>query len=232
MKNSIPISVVIPVFNEENTLLELNKRLEKTLKNYEYELIYVNDGSTDKSAEILKILCSKDSRIKLVSSNNNTGKYFAYTAGLTMANKELITMIDSDLQVNPEDIKCLVSKLSEGYDVVVGWRKNRKDSLLRVRLPSLAYNFLLKILFKTKIHDAVCPLKVFKSDCLKNVNLKRGDHRLLIPILKTKGCNITEVEINHNPRRYGKSKFTLLGRVYETIWPLIRLLFKKYWSLK
>lgn len=226
MKNKPSISVVIPVFNESQSLQELNQLLERTLKGYDYELIYINDGSTDGSFDILKKIKKDNKRIKAVFFKTNRGKSFAYSEGFKVAKKELIATIDSDLQIDPSDILPMVSKLLEGYDVVVGWRKKRADSLFRVRIPSWTYNFTLRYLFNVKVHDSVCPLKVFKSTCLKVVILQKGEHRLLIPLLKNKGYKIRETEIPHKPRRYGKSKFTFVGRMFETLIPLFRMIFK------
>ena len=210
MENFRKISVVIPVYNEEDNVRPLYDKLKKVLESLEteYEIIFVNDGSTDKTQERLEEICKNDKRVKVIEFLRNFGQTPAMVAGIDHADGDVIITMDGDLQNDPEDIPNLLEKLSEGYDVVSGWRKERKDSITRV-IPSKIANWLIGKITGVKIHDYGCTLKAYRSSVIKGVRLYGELHRF-IPALATSVTSksrIVEIPVNHRPRRFGKSKY-------------------------
>jgi len=199
-------SLVIPVLNEEESIPELVKNIENALKKEPYEIVFIDDGSTDKSVEILKKLSQKEENIRLIALRRNLGKSPALTLGFQKAKGEYVVMMDADLQDDPNEIKKLQKKMDEGYDLVSGWRKNRKDSLLKV-VNSKFFNSLMSKLFNVKVHDLNCGLKLMKNDVAKELFLYGGMHRFITIISKELGFKVAEAPIVHHERRYGESKF-------------------------
>lgn len=199
-------SLVIPVLNEEESIPELVKNIENALKKEPYEIVFIDDGSTDKSVEILKKLSQKEKNTRLISLRRNLGKSPALTLGFQKAKGEYVVMMDADLQDDPNEIKKLQKKMDEGYDLVSGWRKNRKDSLLKV-INSKFFNSLMSKLFNVKVHDLNCGLKLMKNDVAKELFLYGGMHRFITIISKELGFKVAEAPIVHHERRYGESKF-------------------------
>lgn len=199
-------SLVIPVLNEEESIPELVKNIENALKKEPYEIVFIDDGSTDKSVEILKKLSQKERNIRLIALRRNLGKSPALTLGFQKAKGEYVVMMDADLQDDPNEIKKLQKKMDEGYDLVSGWRKNRKDSLLKV-INSKFFNSLMSKLFNVKVHDLNCGLKLMKNDVAKELFLYGGMHRFITIISKELGFKVAEAPIVHHERRYGESKF-------------------------
>lgn len=199
-------SLVIPVLNEEESIPELVKNIENAIKKESYEIVFIDDGSTDKSVEILKKLSQKEENIRLIALRRNLGKSPALTLGFQKAKGEYVVMMDADLQDDPNEIKKLQKKMDEGYDLVSGWRKNRKDSLLKV-VNSKFFNSLMSKLFNVKVHDLNCGLKLMKNDVAKELFLYGGMHRFITIISKELGFKVAEAPIVHHERRYGESKF-------------------------
>jgi glycosyltransferase involved in cell wall biosynthesis len=229
MKNAYPhnkqkeLSVIVPAYNEEQTLPSLVERLINTFKqnNIDGEIIIVNDGSTDKTQEIATELSQKYKNIILIQHNRRKEKTAALHTGFKNASGKLLAMIDADLQYAPEDLTKLLDKISEGYDVVNGWRKNRKDSILR-KMPSSFYNFVSRLSFGMKIHDFNSGLKIFKREVFEELELRLGTHRYLLNIAHHKGFRVGEVEVQHFPRKQGKSKYGA-SRMFWGLFDLIAL---------
>lgn len=200
------ISVVTPVFNEEKSLTELYQRIKATLVGKKWEIIFVNDGSTDNSGKIIKELAEKDLNIKLVSFRTNQGKSQALMAGFAGTKGEIIITIDADLQDQPEEIEKLLAKLNEGYDLVSGWKRKRNDPWPNVVF-SQFFNLILRKLTKVNLHDVNCGFKIYRREVIGKLNLY-GDLYRFIPVLAAKsGFKVTEIEVTHGSRRFGKSKY-------------------------
>lgn len=221
------ISVVVTVFNEEDNIEPLLSQIYLALKDYEYEVILVDDGSTDLTVKQVKAFANE--RVTLISFTANFGQTAAMAAGIEAANAEYIVTLDGDLQNDPSDIPFMLSKLKlENWDMVAGNRKNRKDSKLLRKVPSKMANRLIRYLTGIHIQDYGCTLKVFKRTLAKNLGLYGELHRF-IPILAVlEGGKIVEVDVKHHPRKFGKSKYGL-GRTFKVISDLLLMaFFKKY----
>jgi len=203
------ISVVIPAYNEEENVPRLYEKLKKVLEalGEDYEIIFVDDGSTDKTPEILKELAEKDSRVKVIRFKRNYGQTAAMYAGFEHAKGDVIITMDADLQNDPEDIPKLLEKMKEGYDIVSGWRKDRKDPFLSRKLPSTIANWVISKVTGVHLHDYGCTLKAYKADVAKRYRLYGDMHRFLPALAKRFGAKIAEIPVKHHPRLYGKSKY-------------------------
>jgi len=202
------ISIVIPVKNEEKSLEILYREILKVLKplRKSFEIIFIDDGSTDNSAEVIRKISKKDKAVTLIQFRGNFGKSEALAAGFKKAKGGIIITLDADLQDDPAEIPKLLEKINQGYDLVVGWKKKRKDPLSKV-LPSRIWNFMTATLSGIKLHDFNCGLKAYKAEAAKSLILY-GELYRLIPILAAeKRFKITEIPVHHRPRRFGKSKF-------------------------
>lgn len=205
------LSIVIPVYNEAENLEELYREIISAVEKIgkHFEIIFVDDGSTDASAPLLKTIQKADSRVKIIRLRRNFGQTAALAAGFDYASGEIIVTLDADLQNDPRDIPLLIGKIEEGYDIVSGWRKNRKDKFFSRRLPSSLANWLISRLTRIKLHDYGCTLKAFRKEVIKNVKLYGELHRFIPAIASNIGVAIAEVKVNHRPRRHGKSKYSI-----------------------
>jgi glycosyltransferase involved in cell wall biosynthesis len=205
------ISVVIPVFNESENLEELHRELVAALEKTgrPFEVILIDDGSTDSSWAVLRSLQQKDGRIKLIRLRRNFGQTAALAAGFDHAGGGIIISLDADLQNDPNDIPSLIQKIEEGFDIVSGWRRSRKDKFFSRRVPSVIANTLISRLTRVRLHDYGCTLKAFRSEVIKNVKLYGELHRFIPAIASQLGVRISEVEVNHRPRKHGKSKYSI-----------------------
>ncbi len=203
------LSAVIPAYNEKESLESFYKDLSAYLPklNFEYEIVFVDDGSSDETLEIMKKLKNLDSHVRVFSFRIHQGKAEALTLGFQMAKGEYIVTLDADLQDRPEEIKKLLEKLKEGYDLVSGWRKNRKDSKLLINLPSKLFNFLASVFWGLKLNDYNCGLKMYRSDAAKSLNLYGGRQRFIPLLLFQNGFKVTEIPVEHEKRKLGKSKY-------------------------
>lgn len=217
------LSVIVPTFNEEQTLPSLVRRLITTFKENHIngEIIIVDDGSTDKTQEITQDLCRKFKNIIVIRHDRRKEKSATLHTGFENASGKLLAMIDADLQYAPEDLPKLLDKINEGYDVINGWRKNRKDSILK-KIPSSLYNLISRLIFGLKVHDFNSGLKIFKREVFEDLNLRIGTHRFLLFIAKHRGYNVGEVEIQHFRRKWGKSKYGT-SRMFWGLFDLIAL---------
>ncbi len=208
----IEISLVIPVFNEEESLPELYAQLGRVCPGLgkPYEIIFIDDGSTDGSFETLMRLRAGDPRVRIIRFRKNFGQTAALAAGFDLARGDVIVTLDADLQNDPADIASLLGKIDGGYDIVSGWRKDRKDRFLSRRLPSIMANGLISRFTGVKLHDYGCTLKAFRREVIKNINLYGELHRFIPAIASTMGVSIAEVEVRHRPRMKGKSKYNIM----------------------
>ena len=222
------ISVVVPLMNEEDNIKYLIEEIENALKDYDYEFVLVDDGSTDNTVEEIKKYMND--KTKLVILNRNYGQTSAMAAGIEVASGDVIITIDGDLQNDPRDIPMMIEKLNEGYDVVAGIRAKRQDEPFRKFLSKIANKIIRKV---TKVHisDYGCTLKVFRSDVAKNLGLYGELHRF-IPILASMyGAKITEVPVRHHERKYGQSKYGF-NRTFKVISDLMYLVFMQRFGQK
>jgi len=216
------ITVISPVLNEEQSLEELYSRLVKVLKK-DFELIFVNDGSTDSSAQKIESLVVKDKRVRLVDLGRHLGKAKALMAGFAQAKGEIIITLDADLQDLPEEMPKLIEKINQGYDLVSGWKKKRNDSWLKV-ITSRIFNFSIWLFTPLRIHDINCGFKAYKQQVIDSLNLY-GDLYRFIPILAAnEGFKVAEVEVKHGARKHGKSKYGL-NKGFRGILDLFTILF-------
>lgn len=220
------LSVVIPILNEEDSVQLLYTRLTTELDRLDqsYEIIAIDDGSTDTSFARLRALAREDPRLRIVRFRRNFGQTAAFTAGFDRARGDVVITIDADLQNDPADIPNLLAKLNEGYDVVSGWRARRQDPFVRRRLPSLIANRLISIVTGTNLHDYGCSLKAYRREVVQDIQLYGELHRFIPAIASWQGISITEIPVNHAARLYGKSKYSL-GRTSRVVLDLLTVRF-------
>ena len=217
------LSVVVPLKNEEPNVPLLHLELTAVLVSaaIPYELILVDDGSTDGTFEALARVQQGDARVRVIRFDRNYGQTAAFAAGFARATGRYVATLDGDLQNDPADLPRLLA-LASTHDVVCGWRQNRHDAWLTRTLPSVAANWLLGLVSGTRLHDNGCSLKVFRTDIVKRLNLRPGMHRYLAPIAGQIGDRLVEVVVNHRPRRFGRSKYGL-SRTFRVAADLVRL---------
>jgi glycosyltransferase involved in cell wall biosynthesis len=223
MENNLSLSIIIPVFNEENNLTPLYSELTEVLGklNQSYEIMFIDDGSTDNSFEMLSAIHAEDSSVKIIQFRRNFGQTAAFAAGFDNAQGELIVTLDADGQNDPNDIPKLLATLKEGdYDFVTGWRVERKESLLR-RIFSKVANKIISRSTHLVIHDRGCSLKVFKREVVKNIRLYGQLHRFLPELASAIGVKIAEVPVNDRTRISGKSKYGSISRTPRVVLDLI-----------
>ncbi|OAG28419.1 glycosyltransferase family 2 protein [Thermodesulfatator autotrophicus] len=227
------LSIVIPVFNEEENIPLLLENIEKALKDFEkgFEVIIVDDGSTDNSLKILKELKPRYPWLRIVALRRNFGQSAAFTAGIDHARGKVIVTMDGDLQNDPQDIPKLLKKIEEGYDVVSGWRKDRQDPFLSRRLPSIMANALISRFTRIKLHDYGCSLKAYRAEVIKGVTIYGELHRFIPALVGLSGARVAEVEVTHHPRRYGRSKYGL-SRTYRVLLDLLLMIFFRKFATK
>jgi glycosyltransferase involved in cell wall biosynthesis len=227
------ISVIVPVFNEEKNISPLVNELTDSLSRTEktYELIFVNDGSTDKTLSELERTKASRPDLKIIDLNKNFGQTAAIMAGFDNAKGEIVVTIDGDLQNDPGDIPMLLEKLGSGFDLVSGWRRKRKDHVLSRIVPSKMANWLIAKALKLPLHDFGCTLKAYKKSVVKNMRLYGEMHRFIPAIAGWEGATITEVPVNHRPRKHGKTKYGL-NRTIRVFLDLLLMSFLSEYSTK
>lgn len=227
------LSVVIPLLNEEENIPILYQELVDVLATLkeEYEIVFIDDGSTDRSLELLKELQTRDSHVVVVSFRKNFGQTAAMAAGFDYARGEVIITMDADLQNDPRDIPLLLEKIKAGNDVVTGWRYDRKDAFLNRRLPSIIANKIISRTTGVNLHDYGCTLKAFRREVIKCVKLYGEMHRFIPAIASGMGIDFTEVKVNHRPRRFGSSKYGI-SRTIRVILDLLTVKFLLSYSTR
>ena len=218
----IALSLVIPVYNEEESILALWQCIRRACESLgsQYEVIFVDDGSRDRTFDMLKRINREDAKVKVIRFRRNFGQTAAMAAGFEYASGEIIVSMDGDLQNDPGDIPTLLSKIDEGFDVVCGWRKNRQDTFWTRRLPSVVANWIIGQVTGVRIHDNGCSLKAYRAPIIKNVALYGEMHRFIPAMSTLAGAKITEIVVNHHPRRFGQSKYGI-GRVWRVALDII-----------
>ncbi len=229
----IEISCVVPVFNEAESLPGFYAELDKACRalGKSYEIILIDDGSTDGSFEILKGIQAGDRTVKVIRFRRNFGQTAALAAGFDYASGEIIVTLDADLQNDPADIAALLAKMDEGHDIVSGWRKNRKDRFLTRRLPSISANWLISRITGVKLHDYGCTLKAFRKEVIKNINLYGELHRFIPAIASIMGVSIAEIEVRHRARLKGRSKYNIF-RTPKVVLDLLTVKFMLSYSTR
>jgi glycosyltransferase involved in cell wall biosynthesis len=206
------LSLVIPVYNEEKNLPQLFDAIYRVLTplNYQWEVILVNDGSRDRSLDVLREYAMKDAeRVRMVSFRRNFGQTAAIAAGIDYSSGETIVLLDADMQNDPADIPMLLAKLDEGYDLVSGWRKDRKDNALARNFPSHIANWIISQVTGVHLHDYGCTLKAYRRDALAGFRLYGEMHRFIPVFAHSIGARITELPVRHHPRQFGKANYGL-----------------------
>jgi len=229
----VQVSVVLPVYNEEDNLVPLHAELTEALValGRSYEIIYVDDGSRDASFEVLRRIREGDARVRLVRFRRNFGQTAAVAAGLERTTGKVVVTLDSDRQNDPRDIARLVARLEEGYDLVSGWRRDRKDDFLNRRLPSLTANWLIRAITGVHVHDYGCMLKVYRGDLARELKLYGEMHRFIPAIAADLGARVDEMVVNHRPRVAGTSKYGI-SRVVRVVLDLLTVKFLSVYSTR
>lgn len=231
-RKNVLVSVVIPLFNEEENVSLLHESLTEKLadKAYGYEIVYVDDGSKDSTLELLEAIQKEDERVIIISLRRNFGQTAAFAAGFDFAKGDIIITMDGDLQNDPADIDRLIGMMSE-YDLVSGWRKNRKDPFFSRQLPSKIANYLISKVTGVQLHDYGCSLKAYKREVIKNIRLYGEMHRFIPAVASWYGVKVGETETIHHPRLRGKSKYGL-SRTVKVVLDLITVKFLQSFSTK
>ena len=227
------ISVFLPVLNEEPNLLPLHEKLDLALKTLgrSAEIIYVDDGSTDGSLNVLRQLARLDRRVRVVALRRNYGQTAAMAAGIHAARGEVLIPMDADLQNDPADIVRLLEKLDEGYDVVSGWRKNRQDRLFTRKIPSMIANRIISWIGGVPLHDYGCSLKAYRRESLADVNLYGEMHRFIPIYASWAGARVAEIPVEHHARTMGQSKYGL-SRTVKVVFDLMTIKFMASYQTK
>lgn len=227
------LSIVVPIYNEEESITHLYERVTAALANtaLEYELILVDDGSSDRSFLLLKDIAGQDSRVKIIRFRRNFGQTAAMAAGFDAATGRVVVPMDGDLQNDPTDIPRLLAKIDEGYDVVSGWRKDRQDTFINRKLPSMIANGLISRSTGVHLHDYGCTLKAYRREVLEGVNLYGEMHRFVPALASQVGARVTEIPVKHHPRLYGTSKYGI-SRTVRVVLDLMTVKFLLSYSTK
>jgi len=231
--DNVDLSVVVPIYNEEDNIPILHGRVTEALSKakLDYELILVDDGSSDNSYPALKLLAAKDPRVKVIRFRRNFGQTAAMAAGFDLASGRVVVPMDGDLQNDPLDIPLLLARIDDGYDVVSGWRKDRKDTFINRRLPSILANSFISYLTGVHLHDYGCTLKAYRRDVLEDVNLYGEMHRFVPALASQVGARVTELPVRHHERLHGQSKYGI-SRTMRVILDLMTVKFLLSYSTK
>lgn len=227
------LSIVVPIYNEEGNVRELQRQVAAALdgRSIAYELILVDDGSTDGSLSILRELAAVDERVKVIRFRRNFGQTAAMAAGFDVAQGRVVIPLDGDLQNDPADIPRLLEKINEGYDVVSGWRKDRKDAFLNRTLPSVLANRCISSITGIRLHDYGCTLKAYRREVLEGINLYGEMHRFVPALVSQVGARVTEIPVGHRPRLHGTSKYGI-SRTMRVILDLLTVKFLLSYSTR
>ena len=222
--NNETLSIVIPVYNEASSLFELYEEIKLNVSSFSlWEILFIDDGSTDDSGEIIRSLHEKDKRIKLIQFHRNYGKSAALSEGFNMATGNYILTMDADLQDDPAEIDNLYKKILEGYDLISGWKKLRKDPLSK-RLPSKFFNRVTRLMTGVKIHDFNCGIKLYRKRVVDSLEIYGGRHRYIQALAGQKRFKISEISVHHRERKYGTTKYGG-ARLFHGFFDLLTILF-------
>ena len=214
------LSIVIPLYNEAESIVALYAQLSEACDSFsfEYEVILVDDGSTDNTWELIERIADKNQHVKGIRFRRNFGQTAAMVAGFDHASGEIVVTMDGDMQNDPNDIPQLLDKLNDGYDIVSGWRKDRKDHFSRV-LPSMVANWIISMSTGIHLHDYGCSLKAYRIDCIRAIKGYGDMHRFFPAFASMTGARVTELPVRHYPRQFGVSKygFDRIGKVFNDI---------------
>ncbi len=232
-ENSPELSLFLPVLNEEDNLRPMHEKISAALNSLgkTAEVIYVDDGSTDKSLQILREIAAGDSRVRVISLRRNYGQTAAMSAGIDAAKGEILIPMDADLQNDPSDIQKLLDKLNEGYDVVSGWRKNRQDKLISRKIPSQIANRIISWIGGVPLHDYGCSLKAYRREVIQDVKLYGEMHRFIPIYASWAGARVTEIPVEHHARTMGKSKYGI-SRTIKVVFDLMTIKFMASYQTK
>ena len=232
-EHAVNFSIVVPIYNEAETIDELYRAITGALDGFDpcYEMIMVDDGSSDASFSALQRLAAQDSRLKVIRFRRNFGQTAAMSAGFDAARGAIIIPMDGDLQNDPADIPRLIEKLNQGYDVVSGWRNNRKDTFITRKIPSILANALISSLTGVHLHDYGCTLKAYRREVIDGINLYGEMHRFVPALASQFGARVAELSVNHHPRRFGTSKYGI-SRTLRVILDLMTVKFLLSYSTK
>ncbi|MCK4694575.1 MAG: glycosyltransferase family 2 protein [Candidatus Cloacimonetes bacterium] len=200
------LSFVIPVYNEDQSLKQLYSEIIENVNDHKYEIIFVDDGSTDRSFEVMKELAKKDKNVKVIEFRKNFGKSAGLNKGFDVVDGDIIFTLDADLQDNPKEIPNFIQKIKEGYDLVTGWKEKRKDPITKI-LPSKLFNAVTSGAFKLKLHDFNCGFKAYKREVIEELDIYGEMHRYIPALVYAKGFKVAEIPVEHRPRKYGKTKY-------------------------
>ncbi len=230
---SVDLSVIVPIFNEQDNIAPLHAGITDALSGLPlaYEIIFVDDGSVDKSFSILRDIAIADSRLKVIRLRRNFGQTAAMVAGFSASTGRVLVPMDGDLQNDPADIPRLLDKIDEGYDVVSGWRKDRMDAFLNRKLPSIIANMLISRMTGVHLHDYGCTLKAYRREVLDGVNLYGEMHRFVPALASQVGARMTEIPVNHRHRLHGESKYGI-SRTLRVILDLMTVKFLLNYSTR
>lgn len=233
MTDAPEISVFLPVYNEEPNLRPLHKKLDEAIKalGVSAEIIYVDDGSDDGSLKILRELAAEDERVRVVVFRRNYGQTAAMSAGIDAARGNILIPMDADLQNDPADIKRLLEKIDEGYDVVSGWRKNRQDTLITRKIPSKIANKIISWIGGVPLHDYGCSLKAYRREVIQDVRLYGEMHRFIPIYASWAGARVTEIPVEHHARTMGKSKYGI-SRTIKVVFDMMTIKFMASYQTK
>jgi len=229
----VNFSIVVPIYNEEDNISELYRAITSALDvtDTDYEILMVDDGSADGSFSALKKIAAQDQRVKVIRFRRNFGQTAAMSAGFDAAAGDIIIPMDGDLQNDPADIPRLIDKLHEGYDVVSGWRSDRKDTFITRKIPSILANGLISWLTGVHLHDYGCTLKAYRREVLDGINLYGEMHRFVPALASQVGAKVTEMPVNHRPRLHGTSKYGI-SRTLRVVLDLMTVKFLLAYSTK
>ena len=217
-------SIIIPIYNEEDNILKLSESIINSLSNFDYEVLFINDGSTDNSENIIEKLADNYSNIYLINLRRNYGQTAAIQAGFDHSNGDIVIPMDGDMQNDPKDIPILIDKIHEGYDVVSGWRKERLDKKLTRIIPSKIANHLISKISGLHLHDYGCTLKAYKKEVLNDIKLYGEMHRFIPIYASWEGAKVTEIPVRHHARTAGKTKYGL-SRIPKVILDILVIRF-------
>jgi glycosyltransferase involved in cell wall biosynthesis len=220
----LDLSIIIPTYDEEENVEPLYQALMATVPvlGRSFEIIFIDDGSKDRTFERLAALAAADRRVRVIKLRRNYGQAPAMAAGIDHARGRVLVTMDADLQNDPADIGTLLAKLEEGHDLVVGWRHDRQDKWLSRKLPSVIANRLIAAMTGVDVKDNGCTLKAFRADLIRQVRLYGELHRFIPAIASTVGCQLAEVKVRHHPRRFGRSKYGL-SRIYKVLLDIVTI---------